>query len=334
MTEETTTTPTVTVVMIFLNAEPFIEEAIDSVLAQTYGDYELVLVDDGSTDRSTAIAKDYAARHPGRVRYTEHEGHGNRGMSASRNHGVRVGRGRLASFLDADDIWLPGRLERFVEAADAFPEAGMIYGPTLYWYSWAQGHSLALQAPLKDEVGTLDLPTEVLIDAPLAVQRFLETSGGCLPGICSLIFRRDAFDAVGGCEPEFRGLYEDQVFLSKMAASFPVVVIPDVLDHYRQHEASCCNQALKSGEYDPYDLHPARNRYLTWLERYCGERRINHPGLHRALRAQLRPYRSRIARAAYRARRVWPNAIADLLRRNTPPPLRRAWRAARARLRI
>ena len=54
--------PTVTVVMIFLNAETYIEEAIESVLAQTFGDWELVLVDDGSTDRSTAIAKRYAER--------------------------------------------------------------------------------------------------------------------------------------------------------------------------------------------------------------------------------------------------------------------------------
>jgi glycosyltransferase involved in cell wall biosynthesis len=85
--------PLVSVVVIFLNAADFIEEAIESVIAQTFADWELLLVDDGSTDASTGIAKAYAARHPGRVFYLTHEGRENRGMSASRNlgHSARAG---------------------------------------------------------------------------------------------------------------------------------------------------------------------------------------------------------------------------------------------------
>src|SRR3712207_221993 len=79
--------PRVSVVVIFLDAARFLGEAVASVLGQTYGAWELLLVDDGSTDGSSALARGYAAAQPGRVRYLEHPGHANRGMSAARNLG-------------------------------------------------------------------------------------------------------------------------------------------------------------------------------------------------------------------------------------------------------
>src|SRR5262245_40809950 len=75
--------PLTSVIIIFLDAAKFIEESIQSVLAQTYGNWELLLVDDGSTDGSTDIALDYVQKWPGKIRYFEHEGHINRGMSAT-----------------------------------------------------------------------------------------------------------------------------------------------------------------------------------------------------------------------------------------------------------
>src|SRR5713226_10047705 len=93
----------VSVIMIFLDEEKFIREAIESVFPQTYDNWELLLVDDGSTAGSTDIARRYAEQHPGKVRYLDHEGHRNRGMSASRNLGIRHARGDYIAFLDADD---------------------------------------------------------------------------------------------------------------------------------------------------------------------------------------------------------------------------------------
>src|SRR3954451_25115181 len=83
------TPPRVSVVTPFLNAERFLAEAVDSVLAQTYTDWELLLVDDGSSDGSTEVARNYVGLNPARVRYLEHPGHMNRGTSASRNLGIR-----------------------------------------------------------------------------------------------------------------------------------------------------------------------------------------------------------------------------------------------------
>src|SRR6266480_2117874 len=86
--------PLVSVVIIFLNEEIFLEEAIQSVFDQTYQNWELLLVDDGSGDGSTTTALNYAERWPGKVRYLDHEGHQNHGQSASRNLGVRHAQGK------------------------------------------------------------------------------------------------------------------------------------------------------------------------------------------------------------------------------------------------
>ena len=128
--------PLVSVTIIFLNAERFIEEAIRSVLRQTYANWELLLVDDGSTDGSTEIARSYTEHESGKVRYLEHDRHENRGMSASRNLGIRYSQGKHIAFLDSDDVWLPHKLEQQVAILHAHPEAGMVYGGSQYWHSW------------------------------------------------------------------------------------------------------------------------------------------------------------------------------------------------------
>src|SRR3712207_4093497 len=120
--------PSVSVITIFLDEERFIEEAIESVLAQRYDNWELLLVDDGSTDGSTQIALRYAERYPEKVRYLEHPGHENRGRSATRNVGTSYARGEHIGFLDADDVWLPHKLQQQVEILNSHPEAGMVYG--------------------------------------------------------------------------------------------------------------------------------------------------------------------------------------------------------------
>src|SRR5438876_10917096 len=96
--------PLVSVVIIFWNAERFLREAIESVFAQAYVNWELLLVDDGSTDGSTAIARSGVEQDPQRVRYVEHPGHDNRGMSASRNLGIGNAQGAVVAFLDAEHV--------------------------------------------------------------------------------------------------------------------------------------------------------------------------------------------------------------------------------------
>ncbi|MBA2318870.1 MAG: glycosyltransferase family 2 protein [Euzebyales bacterium] len=116
------TSPAVSVVLIFYNDERFLPEAIESVLGQTYRDFELILADDGSTDGSTALARSYAQADPERVRYVEHPGHANHGISAARNLGIADVRGRFVAFLDSDDVWEP---EKLADAAGTLAAADL-----------------------------------------------------------------------------------------------------------------------------------------------------------------------------------------------------------------
>lgn len=323
--------PLITAVMIFLNGEKYIAEAIDSILAQTYTNWELILVDDGSTDGATAIARDYAARYPDRIRYTEHPNHENRGMSASRNAGVAHGSGEYISFLDADDIWLPERLAVFVAEARRFPEAGMIYGPTLFWYSWAEarGEKPPVEGQ-KDFAGYTSLEPHTIYPAPQVLRRYLVEHGGCLPGICSLLVRRDAFEAIGGLEVEFRGMYEDQVFLSKMTANFPTVVIEEVLDYYRQHTESCCwRSRMETGDVQFEDLDPTRGRYLRWLARYLKRIGLHDAVIDRQIRLQVIPYNVPGYLPVYLRVKQVKRALRPYYRNHAPLWLRRGLHRAR-----
>src|SRR4029079_1996060 len=95
-----------------------------------------LLFDDASTDSSTAIARACATGNSHRVRYLEHGGHANRGMSASRNLGIEHAKGAYIGFLDADDVWLPQKLEEQVAILRSQPEASLVFGPVQWWYSW------------------------------------------------------------------------------------------------------------------------------------------------------------------------------------------------------
>lgn len=104
MHAEIRTMPTVSVVIPTFNRSNLVLEAVDSVLNQTYKDYEIIVIDDGSTDNTSGILKPYM----GRIRYVYQE---NQGASAAKNKGIQLARGKWISILDSDDLWLPTKLE-------------------------------------------------------------------------------------------------------------------------------------------------------------------------------------------------------------------------------
>src|SRR5205085_370518 len=111
--------PLVTVVIPVFNGEKYLEQTLQTVFAQSFQDFEIVVVDDGSTDGTSDILRKYSDRL---VCVTGNH----RGPAASRNQGLEVARGSLIAFLDADDLWLPHKLERQVAIALAKPECGLI----------------------------------------------------------------------------------------------------------------------------------------------------------------------------------------------------------------
>jgi glycosyltransferase involved in cell wall biosynthesis len=272
--------PRVTVVLIFLDAVSFLPEAIASVRSQTYEDWELVFVDDGSSDGSTEVAVAAAAADPGRVRYVEHEGHQNRGPSASRNAGAAAGTGEYLAFLDADDVWLPGKLAAQVQALDREREAAMTYGRSLYWRSWAGG------AESEDYVPDPGVKAESLIAPPLLLTRALESTAPT-PGPSDILVRRTAFEAVSGFEESASlGIFEDQAFLAKVYVDRFVYVSGELLDRYRLHDDSFVARTETAGQ-----KHRTGLKYFDWLERYLRDHEVSDERLWRALRSKRRRYR-------------------------------------------
>ncbi|NJM76712.1 MAG: glycosyltransferase family 2 protein [Acaryochloridaceae cyanobacterium RU_4_10] len=273
--------PLVSVIMIFLNEETFIQEAIESVIAQTYDHWELLLVDDGSRDRSAKIAKAYVAQYPGKIIYLDHDGHQNRGMSATRNLGIDRAKGEYLAFLDGDDVYLPEKLAQQVEIMTSHPDAAMVYGHTQDWFSWT-GNPADSQ---RDLIYDLKVQTDTSIKPPLLFNLCLKREAPS-PCTCSALLRRDIFAKVGRFEESFRGLYEDQVFFSKVMLQFPVFVSSKWWDRYRRRLDSCNSTARKTGQ--NYAL---RLAYLNWLEQYFDERAITNFEAQESIQKELWPYR-------------------------------------------
>jgi glycosyltransferase involved in cell wall biosynthesis len=272
--------PLVSVVIIFLDEAAFLADAIESVLAQTHGDWQLLLVDDGSSDRSTGIARNYAARHAGRIQYLDHEAHANRGMSASRNLGLAHARGKYLAFLDADDVWLPTKLEEQLLIAERYPEVALVYGRTLIWHSWAE------------EVGTdadffydLGVTPDRVLQPPLLALLLIENKAQS-PTTCNALMRRDAVLQTGGFEESFTGMFEDQVLFLKLLLRFPGYVASSCWAKYRQRPDSCSAGEERSGR-----VRQAYLQYLDWAVRRIALDAPDELGLSAALVRKRREVR-------------------------------------------
>jgi glycosyltransferase involved in cell wall biosynthesis len=307
--------PVVSIVTIFLNAEEFIEEAVESAFTQTYAQWELLLVDDGSTDGSSEIARRYTARNPERVRYLEHAEHANRGMSASRNLGARNARGKYVAFLDADDVWLPQKLEEQVALLNGQPEAAMVYGLSEFWYSWAGDHKEGNDDFLHD----LGVPSGTLIQPPTLINHFFFAQDAAIPGPTDVLVRREAIEQVGGFVDEFRGAYEDEVFYAKICLNVPVLAVDTCWDRYRQHPGSSNSVVERAGE-----EYATRVVFLTWLESYLAEQGVKDSQMLRALRKELWRCRHPRFSEAWKGR---SQLISNIVRRVLPQPVRHWLRA-------
>jgi glycosyltransferase involved in cell wall biosynthesis len=273
--------PLVSVITTFLNGERFIREAIESVFAQTYTNWELILVDDGSTDKSTGIALEYVNDNPGKVFYLEHPEHVNKGISASRNLGIGSSRGKYIATIDADDKWIEYKLEEQVEILETFKEAGMVYGASKYWYSWSGKE----EDRNRDSILDLDVRLNFLHNPP-ALLRLLIDNLMTPASMSNILLRREVYDRVGGFEEKFPGMFEDQAFLSKVYSTTPVFIADRCWDLYRIHKDSCCSVASDTGKTNSSETY-----FLNWLEQYMSSNGTADPGIERALRRRV--WRSR-----------------------------------------
>lgn len=272
--------PTVSIVLIFFNDERFLPESIESAFAQTFTDWELVLADDGSTDGSTEIALGWAERFPDRVRYVDHEHHANLGPSAARNLGFRSARGRYIAILDSDDIWEPEKLGEQVAILDANPVVGLLFGASLYWWSWA-----GEEAPQADRRTAIGARGDEIHHPPTLAHLLYPLGKGVSPCPSSWMIRREVIELVGGWEEHLRPVYEDQGFLSKAYLETPVWVSSRCWDRYRRHQGQIVMNTTDLGYQE------ARFEFLSWYSKYVKDHAVDDDELRRALKRATWPYR-------------------------------------------
>lgn len=199
-------TPRVSVVLPAFNREALVGRAIDSVLAQTFADLELIVVDDASTDGTRAALERY--RDVPRVRLVLSDR--NLGGGGARNLGAEAARASLIAFQDSDDVWLPGKLAAQVALLDARPEAGVCYCAALYSDGpRAYGIPHAGAARLDG-----DMAREVLRTNPASTQ--------------VLVVRREVFWEVGGFDPAMRR-FQDWDLAIRLAQATPFAFVPEPL---------------------------------------------------------------------------------------------------------
>lgn len=210
--------PRVSVIIPTYNRARLVAESVQSVLDQTYRDFELIIVDDGSKDNTKEVIDSF--KDP-RVRYIYQE---NRGVSAAVNAGIKIATGEYIAFLASDDLWLPGNLEPKVKRLDSHPDIALVCSDA-YVFDDSTGEIIARFWHDYDPFFNL----EEAIKDPLRQM----LSWGCfIPGQTSVV-RRHVFDVVGYFDESLQ--VEDWDMLVRIVQRFPVDFIDIPLIKGRRH---------------------------------------------------------------------------------------------------
>lgn len=227
-------TPMVSVVMPAWNAAAYIREAVDSVLSQSFADLELLVINDGSEDW------DYQqlALIDSRVRVIDCE---RGGVSKARNTGMRLSRGRYIAFIDADDIWVPGKLQSQVEYLESHPEHAITFGEVRRWYPDASGQYPDI-TPL--------FPTEEQLrvkEERLSGWIYTKILMGSTLGMITPLMRREVYEKVGEFDVSMsRG--EDYEFWLRCSRQFTMQGFRVVMAIYRMHHQSAMHRVVENNQ--------------------------------------------------------------------------------------
>ena len=253
--------PLVSVLTTCFNREAYLAEAMESVLAQTFQDFEYLIIDDCSRDRSCAIAEEYA-RKDSRVRL--HRNEANLGDYPNRNRAASLARGKYIKYVDADDIMYPTGLQVLVEMMEAHPEAG-------YGLCSLQQH--------------VSRPFPILLSPEEACRWHFTGFPLFHKAPLSAIITRSAFDAVGGFPT--RRMSSDYEMWLRLSESFSVLLMPDGIVWYREHG----DQEVAS-----FEKYLAQYEEITWTYLRSGRCPLNAGDVAQIMRQQRKTCRRRVIR--------------------------------------
>lgn len=221
----------VSVIIPAFNAESFLERAVRSVWSQTLAAerIELLVIDDGSRDKTRSLCEELAHMSPVRMRILQHAGSCNRGVSATRQLGCRESTGEYIALLDADDVYLPDRLRRSVDALEESAETVAIC---------SLGSNVDMAGnPVRGHNGTFIAGDWLALDDGLAPPfTFAQLWKADPIANSSLTVRRTALQAIGGYPRLMAHQAEDWLLVLKLSILSPIPCIEEQLIHYTHHE--------------------------------------------------------------------------------------------------
>lgn len=213
--------PKVSIIIPTYNRSHFILDAIDSVLNQTFQDFEIIVIDDGSTENTKEILSKY-----GSIIYAYQE---NRGRAEARNAGIRQAKGEYIAFLDDDDIWLPQKLEKQVAFLNSKPDIGLVH--TFSEVIDGKGYFLAKETRIRHKLYKKAIRIGYTYEG---------MSELCIMFLSTVMLRKNCFDKVGSFDSNMPA-FEDWDFYLRLALRYRIGTIPEVLVRYRLH-AGCTTQ--------------------------------------------------------------------------------------------
>ncbi len=220
--------PVVSVIIPTYNRAHLVGQTIESALAQTFQDIEVLVIDDGSTDRTRDTVEGYAAKSGGRLTYIYQE---NQGLAGARNTGCRLAKGKYLGFLDSDDLWKPEKLAVQMPELEKDPQVGLV-------------SSMA-------EVINADATQVIGLKPgrpPGITLREMITEGTHPPS--TFLVRRIASESIGHFDAAIRSGIEDVDYCFRLSRKWKFVCLKDVLIQYRYHESNLSSEPV--GTYTGY----------------------------------------------------------------------------------
>ena len=243
--------PPVSVVIPTYNSADTIAGAIESVLAQTYSDFEILVIDDGSTDHTEDVVRQFGDR----VRYFKQE---NQGVSAARNSGIEKSVGKYIAFLDSDDLWCPEKLAEEIPLLDAHPELGLVY------CDWTVvSDETVLQSSYHEELR----PARGYIFSELVQRGFILTSG--------VVVRRECLDDVGHFDKSLK-VAEDYELWLRISYRWKVELVDKCLFTKRKWDGGLSSKLIET----------AANR-IVLFQRFLNDLRDMTAQTRRLVRRQI-----------------------------------------------
>ncbi|XPM55470.2 MAG: glycosyltransferase family 2 protein [Leptolyngbya sp. IPPAS B-1204] len=254
--------PIISVVIPAYNAEQTILETLASVQNQTFSDIEIIVINDGSTDRTLELVQSV---NDSRIKIFSDQ---NGGLPVARNRGISYAIGELITFIDADDLWTPDKLELQLKVLQQHPEASVAY-------SWScligqEGSLLARYHPIYFQG---DVYHQLLLNNFIA-------NGS------NILVYKEAAESIGGFDSTLKSV-EDWDFYLRLAAKYQFVVVPEWQILYRQSpnamtskvevmEAEALKVIEKAYRNAPLQYHSLKNRSLAWIHQYCTQQYLKN----------------------------------------------------------